>query len=96
MKQFIAEAKAGKAFTYGSPGSGSPMRPAMALLRRSCGSAAAKARPVAVSKMDSTLPMRSVVCSGRAASTIYRGGCAMPQPRGLHKPDPDKKEERQP
>jgi len=26
----------------------------------------------------------------RAASTIYRGGCAMPQPRALKKPDPDK------
>ena len=25
----------------------------------------------------------------RAASTIYRGGCAMPQPRAPRKPDPD-------
>ena len=37
MKQVIAEAKAGKAFTYGSPGSGSPMHIAGEMLNQAAG-----------------------------------------------------------
>lgn len=37
MKQFIADAKAGKAYNYGSPGSGSPMHIAGEMLNKSAG-----------------------------------------------------------
>ena len=37
MKQFIADAKSGKAYTYGSPGSGSPMHIAGEMLNKSAG-----------------------------------------------------------
>jgi tripartite-type tricarboxylate transporter receptor subunit TctC len=37
MKQFIADARAGKTFTYGSPGSGSPMHIAGEMLNRAAG-----------------------------------------------------------
>ncbi len=37
MKQLMADAKAGKAFTYGSPGAGSPMHIAAEMLNRAAG-----------------------------------------------------------